>query len=189
MLTKQNHVIMARFERNCCNRHFRSVKMSDLLEILTIDADIIAQQLTLTAADLYNKITLAECEAWQSLSPLDVFPEQTPHINAVIHHSNKLRTWILRMREFSKHQDRDTQAQIWARIVAIADSCLTLNNFSTVFSIISALGDDLTQRIHDKTRSRLAHLRRLFSPTRGFWLLRQTLRAASPPCVPFIGPS
>ena len=157
---------------------------------LSIGASTIAQQLTLIAADLYHRVTLAECEVWQSLSPQSPTPKQTSHINAVLHHSNKLRTWILRALEFSTDQEKQTE-QVASHIIAIADGCLALNNFSTLFSIISALNEELAQQplmsMKVDTRLRLMHLQELVSPKRGFWHYRQAIRMAPLPCVPFLG--
>ncbi|KAL8793171.1 MAG: hypothetical protein Q9195_004201 [Heterodermia aff. obscurata] len=163
----------------------------DFLSIdLSIDAIIIAQQLTLIAADLYHGLTLAECEVWQSLSPHTPSPTQTPHINAVINHSNELRIWVLRTLKLSTDK-KEQAAQVASHIIDIADSCLALNNFSTLFSIVSALTDEHSQRplmgLKAKVRSRLTYLQELISSKRGFWHYRQAIRTASLPCVPFLG--
>ena len=160
----------------------------DFLSIdLSIDASIIAQQLTLIAADLYNEITLAECEAWQSLSPHGPTP---PHINAVIRHSNKVQTWVLRTLESSTKQESQT-AQVASHIIAIANGCLALNNFSTLFSVVTALNEESVQQslesINTRARLRLMHLQEVVSPKRGFWCYRQAIRTALLPCVPFLG--
>lgn len=163
----------------------------DFLSIdLSIDASTIAQQLTLIAADLYHAVTLAECEVWQSLSPQKPTPKQTPHINAVLHHANELRTWILRTLEFSTNQKRQT-AQVASHVIAIADGCLALNNFSTLFSIISALNEESAHgplmSIKARTRLRLTYLQELVSSKRGFWHYWQAIRMSPLPCVPFLG--
>ena len=163
----------------------------DFLPIdLSIDATIIAQQLTLIAADLYHELTLAECELWQSLSPHNPTPNQTPHINAILHHSNELRAWILHTLNSSTNQQRQT-AQVASHIIAIADACLALNNFSTLFSIVSALDGEPAQRslrsIEAETRMRLTRMQEVVSAKRGFWYYRQVIRTVSLPCVPVLG--
>ena len=157
---------------------------------LAIDSNTIAQQLTLIAADLHNELTLDECEAWQSLSPHNPTPKQTPHINAILHHSDDLRNWVLRRLELSKSKKRQT-ARVASHIIAIADGCLALHNFSTLFPIVSALIEQPAQRLlmnlRAKTRSRLTHLQELVSSKKGFWHYRQAMRTAPLPCVPFLG--
>ena len=157
---------------------------------LSIDANILAQQLTLIATDLYNNLTLVECEVWQSLSPRNQTPKQTPRINAILHHSNELRAWTLRTLESSTKQQREA-AQVASHMIAIADGCLALNNFSTLFSIVSALNEESVQRplmsLEIETRLRLAHLQELISFKKGFWHYRQAIRRAPLPCVPFLG--
>ena len=167
------------------------LKTLDFVSIdLSIDASIIAQQLTLIAADLYNNLTLAECEVWQSLPPRNETPKQAPHINAILHHSDELRLWTLRTLESSTNQPREA-AQVASRIIAIADGCLGLNNFSTLFSIVSALNEKSVQRplmsLEIETRLRLTYLQELVSFKSGFWQYRQAIRRAPLPCVPFLG--
>jgi son of sevenless-like protein len=69
-----------------------------------------------------------------------------------------------------------------------------LNNFSTLTSIISALGtapiarlkrtwDQVPQRI----QATLETMRKLMASTKNFGEYRETLHAANPPCIPFFG--
>ena len=160
--------------------------------ILTIDAKNIAQLLTLHASDLYNHITLTECELWQSLSSLDVLASrQTPAINAVIQHSNDLQHWVRRTLECSRDFRPGTEGRVLTHVVSIANYCLTFNNFSTLFSMVSALDDEhilsVLPSIGIGTERCLTHLRTLVSPTRGFVQYRRTVRAALLPCIPFLG--
>ena len=163
--------------------------MPDILEILHIDAPVLAQQMTFTTADLYDRITASECEAWQAHSKDVAMPEQTPHINDVIKHHNEIHLWALRT--IVKLQDQEKQAQAICQFIAIADACRALNNFDTLASIISAMTNDQIQRAIDRinaiARARLAQLERLVSPIKGFIEFRRAIRLAKLPCIPFLG--
>jgi son of sevenless-like protein len=76
----------------------------------------------------------------------------------------------------------------------VKQKCKILNNFSTLTSIISALGtapiarlkrtwDQVPQRIH----ATLETMRKLMASTKNFGEYREALHVANPPCIPFFG--
>lgn len=69
-----------------------------------------------------------------------------------------------------------------------------MNNFSTLTSIISALGTAPIHRlsrtwtqVNARTLTVLEQMRRLMGSTKNFWEYRETLHCANPPCIPFFG--
>ena len=69
-----------------------------------------------------------------------------------------------------------------------------MNNFSTLTSIISALGTAPVHRlqrtwsqVNARTMSVLEQMRRLMGSTKNFGEYRETLHHANPPCIPFFG--
>ena len=69
-----------------------------------------------------------------------------------------------------------------------------MNNFSTLTSIISALGTAPIHRlsrtwaqVNARTLTVLEQLRRLMGSTKNFGEYRDTLHMAQPPCIPFFG--
>jgi len=169
-------------------------KLSKIAEILQFDADTFAQQLTLIAATLYNRITTTECLTWPSLSKHSSTPTQTPHINAVIRHHKALRQWTLAA--ITTPTDRATQVQVITHFIAIAVACRALNDFASLFSVVSAIADDnddervtreVIQSLHAATKKRYEELKRLVGPERGFVELRRAMRGAGVPGVPCLG--
>ena len=78
--------------------------------------------------------------------------------------------------------------------VAIAERCRQLNNFSTLMSIVSALGTAPIHRlnrtwaqVNQKTMATLENMRKLMNSTKNFTEYRDTLHRANPPCIPFLG--
>lgn len=72
--------------------------------------------------------------------------------------------------------------------------CRQLNNYSTLTSIISALGTAPIHRlgrtwaqVNQKTLVVLESMRKLMGSTKNFVEYRDALRAANPPCIPFFG--
>jgi len=82
-------------------------------------------------------------------------------------------------------------------VVAFANGeqkCRSLNNFSTLTSIISALATApihrLTrtwQQVNGKTKDILESMRKLMASTKNFAEYRDFLHKANPPCIPFLG--
>lgn len=71
-----------------------------------------------------------------------------------------------------------------------------VNNFSTLTSIISALGTAPIHRlnrtwtaVNARTMTTLENMRRLMGSTKNFAEYRDTLHKANPPCIPFFGTS
>lgn len=72
--------------------------------------------------------------------------------------------------------------------------CRGLNNFSAVTAVISAMGTAPILRLNRtwhaanmKTRAMVESMRQLISSTKNFVQYRETLHAATPPCIPFLG--
>lgn len=72
--------------------------------------------------------------------------------------------------------------------------CRQLNNFSTITSIISALGTAPIARLKrtwdqvpQKTQVTLEAMRNLMLSTKNFAEYREKLHMANPPCIPFFG--
>lgn len=69
-----------------------------------------------------------------------------------------------------------------------------MNNFSTLTSIISALGTAPIARLKRtwdqvpaRTNTTLELMRKLMASTKNFGEYRETLHASNPPCIPFFG--
>jgi son of sevenless-like protein len=69
-----------------------------------------------------------------------------------------------------------------------------LNNFSTLTSIISALGTAPIHRlnrtwsaVNQRSMGVLESMRKLMGSTKNFAEYRDTLHRANPPCIPFFG--
>ncbi|KAL8837521.1 MAG: hypothetical protein Q9170_002514 [Blastenia crenularia] len=163
------------------------------LKFLDIDATEFARQLTIIESRLYGKIKPTEClnKTWQK----KVAPEETEpaaNVKALILHSNQLTNWVAEM--ILTQSDVKKRVIVIKHFVAVADKCRTMNNFSTLTSIISALGTAPVHRlqrtwsqVNARTMSVLEQMRRLMGSTKNFGEYRETLHSANPPCIPFFG--
>ncbi|ODH47543.1 hypothetical protein GX48_06349 [Paracoccidioides brasiliensis] len=163
------------------------------LKFLDIDPLEFARQLTLVESRLYAKIKPTEClnKTWQKkLAPDE--PDPAANVKALILHSNQLTNWVAEM--ILHQQDVKRRVVVIKHFVLIADKCRAMNNYSTLTSIISALG---TAPIHRLSRTWaqvsarisaiLENLRRLMASTKNFGEYREALHLANPPCIPFFG--
>ena len=181
------------------------------MKFLDIDVTEFARQLTIIESKLYGKIKPTEClnKTWQKkLGPDESDP--APNVKAVILHSNQLTNWVAEM--ILTHADVKKRVIVIKHFVNIADvsihassrgpaakvvqKCRALNNFSTLTSIISALGTAPINRLNrtwaqvsTRTVATLEVLRSLIASNKNFAEYRETLHQSNPPCIPFLGKS
>ncbi|OAA64259.1 cell division control protein [Niveomyces insectorum RCEF 264] len=163
------------------------------LKFLDIDVTEFARQLTIIESRLYGKIKPTEClnKTWQKKVG-EGEPEPAPNVKALILHSNQMTNWVAEM--ILAQTDVKKRVVVIKHFVAVADKCRGLNNFSTLTSIISALGTAPIARLKrtwdivpQKTQSTLESMRKLMASTKNFGEYREALHAANPPCIPFFG--
>ncbi|KAK6079997.1 RasGEF domain-containing protein [Seiridium cupressi] len=163
------------------------------LKFLDIDVTEFARQLTIIESKLYGKIKPSEClnKTWQKKVG-DGEPEPAPNVKALILHSNQMTNWVAEM--ILAQMDVKKRVVVIKHFVSVADKCRTLNNFSTLTSIISALGTAPIARLKRtwdqvpaRTQATLETMRRLMASTKNFGEYREALHAANPPCIPFFG--
>jgi son of sevenless-like protein len=163
------------------------------LKFLDIDPTEFARQLTIIENRLYGKIRPTEClnKTWQKkLQPGE--PDPASNVKALILHSNQLTNWVAQM--ILTQQDVKRRVIVIKHFVNVADKCRILNNFSTLTSIISALGTAPIHRlnrtwtaVNARSMAVLENMRKLMGSTKNFADYRDTLHKANPPCIPFFG--
>ncbi|RYP10751.1 hypothetical protein DL765_008019 [Monosporascus sp. GIB2] len=163
------------------------------LKFLDIDVTEFARQLTIIESKLYGKIKPTEClnKRWQKKVG-EGEPEPAPNVKALILHSNQMTNWVAEM--ILAQMDVRRRVMVIKHFVAVADKCRGLNNFSTLTSIISALGTAPIARLKRtwdqvpaRTNATLETMRTLMAGTKNFSEYREALHAANPPCIPFFG--
>ncbi|KAL2797626.1 ras guanine nucleotide exchange factor domain-containing protein [Aspergillus keveii] len=163
------------------------------LKFLDIDPTEFARQLTIIESRLYSKIRPTEClnKTWQKKVGPDE-PEPAANVKALILHSNQLTNWVAEM--ILNQSDVKKRVVVIKHFVNIADKCRALNNYSTLTSIISALGTAPIHRlgrtwaqVSGRTSAILEQMRRLMASTKNFGEYREALHLANPPCIPFFG--
>ncbi|KAH9883572.1 ras guanine nucleotide exchange factor domain-containing protein [Xylariomycetidae sp. FL2044] len=163
------------------------------LKFLDIDVTEFARQLTIIESKLYAKIKPTEClnKTWQKKVGENE-PEPAPNVKALILHSNQMTNWVAEM--ILAQMDVKKRVVVIKHFVSVADKCRSLNNFSTLTSIISALGTAPIARLKRtwdqvpaRTQAVLETMRRLMASLKNFLEYREALHLANPPCIPFFG--
>ncbi|KAH7127705.1 ras guanine nucleotide exchange factor domain-containing protein [Dactylonectria macrodidyma] len=163
------------------------------LKFLDIDVTEFARQLTIIESRLYGKIKATEClnKTWQK-KIAEGEPDLAPNVKALILHSNQMTNWVAEM--ILAQMDVKKRVVVIKHFVSVADRCRSLNNFSTLTSIISALGTAPIARLKrtwdqvpQRTQTVLESMRRVMASTKNFGEYREALHAANPPCIPFFG--
>lgn len=163
------------------------------LKFLDIDVTEFARQLTIIESRLYGKIKATECLNKASQKKVvEGEPDPAPNVKALILHSNQMTNWVAEM--ILAQTDLKKRVVVIKHFVAVADKCRGLNNFSTLTSIISALGTAPIARLKrtwdqvpQRTQATLETMRKLMASTKNFGEYREALHAANPPCIPFFG--
>ncbi|KAJ5622155.1 hypothetical protein N7528_005387 [Penicillium herquei] len=165
----------------------------DKLQFLKIDAREFARQLTIMEAHLFRKIRPNELlkKAWQKKESF-AGPAPAPNIRALIRYSNQLSNWVGAL--ILAESDYKKRAQIIGHLVNIANSCVELQNYSAVVSILSGFQSAPIYRltrtwamVTEKSCNLLRPLQNLTSCTQNYAAYRETLNMAVPPCIPFLG--
>lgn len=161
-------------------------------KITDLDYNEFARQLTVKEFGLYSQITQIECldKSWNNkYGSLGGFV----HIQKFISNSNDLTNFV--STEIISHNDIKKRVSIIKYFVNVAEKCRSLNNFSSMTAIISALYSSPIHRLKktwkavpEKTLTLMNKMNDLMNSTRNFSEYREHLRfIQDKPCVPFLG--
>ncbi|GAA5851116.1 hypothetical protein JCM9279_000329 [Rhodotorula babjevae] len=164
-------------------RNLKKLKFND------IEPLELARQLTIMDGRLFQRITAQEClgKAWPKQ-----FGNDAPNISAMIDMSNAVTRWVIET--ILSQDDLKKRASIIKHYVALAERCLSLNNFSTLIHIIAGLNSTPIHRLRrtweavsQKAMITLGALNNIMRPDKNYKEYRDILRKSAPPCVPFLG--
>lgn len=143
----------------------------------------IAQQMCLLDCDNFIKIELPEVLRWGK----EQSETLSPNLSRFIGHFNSMSFWVRTMilRE-ARQQEREKMYKKFLKIMRILKR---LNNFSSFLAILSALDSTPVRRLEwpKQYAELLAEDCKLIDSSSGFKVYRETLSAAVPPCIPYLG--
>lgn len=160
-----------------------------VLNLLQYDAEEIARQMTIIEYDLFSRIAPFELldQAWMRKGTLDA-----PNIAQITAHFNRISFWTARsVLEARTVRGRSNRVR---KLIKIAKYLYTLNNFSTLLSIVAGLNKAAVTRlkhtlkeIDAKSIKVLNEMESLMNAEGSYKKYRVKLHSLNPPCVPYIG--
>lgn len=163
---------------------------SYVLHVLKWHPEEIARQMTLLEYELYRRVQLPELmnQNWTRSGA----HELSPNLTALISHFNRVSQWV--QTTILRHIDAKVRARIVAHFVDVAKHLAALQNFDGVMQFVAAFQSASVSRLKKTwaaqskaTTAELARLKELLSPQSSFAKLRDALRSANPPAVPYVG--
>eukprot|EP00824_Muranothrix_gubernata_P007943 TRINITY_DN20163_c0_g1_i1.p1 TRINITY_DN20163_c0_g1~~TRINITY_DN20163_c0_g1_i1.p1 ORF type:complete len:655 (-),score=139.04 TRINITY_DN20163_c0_g1_i1:528-2492(-) len=166
---------------------WQDLGVSRMLEIKAIE---LARQLALMEHRLFNKIRPKEClnQAWIKGNR----HRDAPNIIRLIEHFNKISRWVSTEIVFQP----TLKERVWVlrKFIKIAWESMNAHNFNGVMEIVSGLHNAAVYRLRktwemlpSKYRQRLDKLNELTNSTTNYKRFRETIRAALPPSIPYLG--
>lgn len=153
-----------------------------------IDALEMARQLCLREFKLLVQITSQECLRRGH----GRFKKNNSHIGQFIHNSNCMTNWVAFA--ILRHSDPKRRANCIRYFIKVAEYCRSLNNFSSMTAIISALYSSTIHRMKKtwamlsaKNTQKLETMNKLMNSSRNFNEYRDILSLVSSPTIPFFG--
>uniref|UniRef100_A0A8D2GD15 Ras-GEF domain-containing protein n=1 Tax=Theropithecus gelada TaxID=9565 RepID=A0A8D2GD15_THEGE len=121
----------------------------ELPDVTTFSPRLLAEQLTLMDAELFKRVELYEClgSIWGRRTKKGN-EHVAPTVHATIAHFNRLANCVTTSclgNHGMRAQDRARVVEHW---IKVARECLSLNNFSSVHAIVSALCSNPIHRLH-----------------------------------------
>uniref|UniRef100_A0A8C9GZN4 Ras-GEF domain-containing protein n=1 Tax=Piliocolobus tephrosceles TaxID=591936 RepID=A0A8C9GZN4_9PRIM len=132
-----------------CPGTVKNQHTEELPDITTFPPRLLAEQLTLMDAELFKKVELYEClgSIWGQRHRKGS-EHVAPTVCATIAHFNRLTNCVTTSclgDDSMRAQDRARVVEHW---IKVARECLSLNNFSSVHAIVSALLSNPIHRLH-----------------------------------------
>ncbi|XP_070936301.1 ral-GDS-related protein-like isoform X2 [Macaca nemestrina] len=132
-----------------CPCPVNSQPTEELPDVTTFPPRLLEEQLTLMDAELFKKVELYEClgSIWGRRAKKGN-KHVAPTVRATIAHFNRLANCVTTSclgNHGMRAQDRARVVEHW---IKVARECLSLNNFSSVHAIVSALHSKPIHRLH-----------------------------------------
>lgn len=150
----------------------------------------LARQLTIREHELFRKITVREClgKAWTK-STAAMYAK---NVMNVISFQNQLTSWV--SDTILKEDHAPLRCLILSFYIELGNQCRLLNNFSTMWGVVSALNTACIFRLRKtwallsiQQRRKFESLDKITDASRNYHWYREKLANVEPPCVPFFG--
>jgi hypothetical protein len=161
-----------------------------VLSVFDFDPEEIARQLTIIDFSLFAKIKPAELlnQAWQKPK----YKDRAQNILRLVERMNNLTLWVATT--ILSQKDIQQRAKRITEFILICIHLHQMSNFCTIMAILNGLAHHSINRL-SKTFSKvdkilykkLNDLQEMARPGDNYKLLRDELKKASNPCIPYLG--
>lgn len=168
------------------------LKFEPIIQIFlddSIDAKIIAEQLTVLEWKYYSKIAHVELlnKSWSK----ENF-NLSPNVRKMIHRFNNCSLWAAS--NILWQENIKNRVKVYTKIIHVAQNLFNLNNFNTALSIISGLNNSSVHRLKHtqdevlkKDKNILTLLMFNLNSSGSYKEYRMILKSANPPIIPYLG--
>eukprot|EP01080_Neovahlkampfia_damariscottae_P000171 gene171-4417_t len=177
------------FSKSSNNLNDFQMKINNL-DITAWDPIEISRQLILIEFNIFEKIRAKEClnQAWNKENR----ELKAPNIHEMILRTNTVVNWVaFEILKFEKVTQRQNSLELFLKV---AIELKNLNAYNCLFEILGGLNsiaihrlDETWKNINPKLKSEFEHLTKLISRKKNYGLMRNELKKALPPILPYIG--
>ncbi|XP_064458001.1 rap guanine nucleotide exchange factor 1-like [Ornithodoros turicata] len=151
--------------------------------LLDFKSELLAEQMTLLDADLFQKIEISEVLIWAK----EQNEESSPNLTKFTEHFNKMSYWARSC--ILKQSDAKDRERVVIKFIKIMKHLRKINNFNSYLAILSALDSAPVRRLEWQRNitEGLKEYCALIDSSSSFRAYRQALAETTPPCIPYIG--
>nr|XP_019014811.1 uncharacterized protein I206_00897 [Kwoniella pini CBS 10737]OCF53592.1 hypothetical protein I206_00897 [Kwoniella pini CBS 10737] len=145
--------------------------------------------------ELARQFTIMESKMFCSVIPEDLLQtgkKTIPELKALSTLSNQITGWVAD--SILNETDAKKRASLVKFFIKLADKCLIMYNFSTMFAVLAGLNSSTIMRLKKtwdalptKYKVTIERLRGVIEHTKNHAAYRAKLREAPTPCLPFLG--
>ncbi|XP_077534322.1 rap guanine nucleotide exchange factor 1-like isoform X2 [Haemaphysalis longicornis] len=151
--------------------------------LLHFKSELLAEQMTLLDAHLFQRIDISEILIWAKEQNED----SSPNLTKFTEHFNKMSYWARSC--ILKQCDAKERERVVVKFIKIMKHLRKINNFNSYLAILSALDSAPIRRLEwqKNITEGLKEYCALIDSSSSFRAYRQALAETTPPCIPYIG--
>eukprot|EP01137_Pigoraptor_chileana_P008598 Opistho-2@55665 len=151
--------------------------------------------------EIARQMTLIDFKKFQAIKPNELLGQawnkekdhyKAPNVMALIKRINFVGNWVAT--NILTQSEVKGRAKRFSDFVQIATHLYSLNNFSTLMSILGGLNDASILRlkhtkkeVDKKILKKLEELEKVMTPEGNYRNFRETIHTVNPPCIPYLG--
>jgi hypothetical protein len=191
-IADQPNVFEYLWKEQLSDDQLETITSDEILDIMEVDAELIAKQLTIIDSALFQRLHHRELfgkkKSWGA-PERSIKMEKAPIITLMTERFNRVSRWVTNT--IVRERDMKTRAKKIEKFLAIAQFLYQFNNFHALHAVTSGLGNNSIHRMK-KTWALIPKQELQYQEFTAllkypYANLRKKLEESPPPCIPFIG--